>query len=52
MGAKHGAGKGDRYRKVDLEKWNKGWENIFENKNQKESKNVKKRNKNSKTNNG
>ena len=29
MGGKHGAGKGDKYRKVDPQKWDEGWEKAF-----------------------
>jgi len=29
MGDKHGAGKGDKYRPVDMKKWDEGWEKAF-----------------------
>jgi hypothetical protein len=29
MEGKHGAGKGDTYRKLDYEKWSRGWDMIF-----------------------
>tara|TARA_R100000152_G_C6574237_1_gene40435 strand:- start:177 stop:383 length:207 start_codon:yes stop_codon:yes gene_type:complete len=29
MSGKHGAGKGDSYRKVDQSKWDEGWEKAF-----------------------
>lgn len=29
MEGKHGAGKGDSYRKLDYEKWSHGWDMIF-----------------------
>tara|TARA_B100001094_G_C17819659_1_gene617843 strand:+ start:262 stop:408 length:147 start_codon:yes stop_codon:yes gene_type:complete len=29
MGEKHGAGKGDRYRKVDLKKYAENWDKAF-----------------------
>ncbi len=44
------AGKGDRYRSVNFEKWDEGWEAAFGDKAKKENKNV--RSKTSKTTNG
>jgi hypothetical protein len=29
MSGKHSAGKGSKYRPVDLKKWNKNWEKAF-----------------------
>jgi len=29
MEGNHGAGKGDTYRKLDYEKWSRGWDSIF-----------------------
>ena len=29
MSGKHGAGKGDRYRRLDQKKWDEGWEKAF-----------------------
>lgn len=29
MGGKHGAGKGDTYRKLDYEKWSRNYDEIF-----------------------
>lgn len=35
MGEKHGAGKGDKYRKVDAEAWARGWDLAFSKKKRK-----------------
>ena len=29
MSDKHSAGKGDRYRKVDMKKWDENWKSVF-----------------------
>jgi hypothetical protein len=38
MSDKHGAGKGDRYRSVDQDKWDEGWEKAFGKKKKKKKK--------------
>lgn len=42
MEGEHGAGKGDTYRKLDYDKWSKGWDMIFAKKKTKKSPNKKK----------
>tara|TARA_R100000008_G_C3534643_1_gene141286 strand:- start:286 stop:438 length:153 start_codon:yes stop_codon:yes gene_type:complete len=29
MSGQHGAGKGDKYRPIDMKKWDEGWEKAF-----------------------
>lgn len=43
----HGAGKGDTYRKLDYDKWSRGWDAIFAGK-KKKRKSPKKQSKNPK----
>lgn len=45
MEGKHGAGKGDTYRKLDYDKWSRGWDMIF-GKKKKKSPTTKKKGKN------
>ena len=44
MTDKHSAGKGDKYRPVDMKKWDKGWEMTFgkKSKSKKKKKEIKK----------
>ena len=48
MSGKHGAGKGDKYRQVDMDKYRENYEKIFGKKDKKQNGNT--RNKNRKTN--
>lgn len=45
MAGKHGAGKGDTYRRVDYEKWSANWDAIFGKKPKKKNQTKKKRTK-------
>lgn len=47
MSGQHGAGKGDKYRPVDMQKYRENYEKIF---GKKDKKNAKPRNQNRKTN--
>ena len=48
MGDKHGAGKGDRYRQVDMDKYRDNYEKIFGKKKKKKTKNTKEKSNGSK----